>query len=139
MKTTRGRRLVVRDAGAMGRGVFAGRPITKGELIEACPVIALSPEDELKLAGTVLDQYLFAWGRCPEGACLVLGLGSLYNHSSAPNATACSVDDKAVMEFIAVCDIATGEQIFVDYQWETDEYHFPSGHVDDGLSTAQLK
>ena len=124
MKTTKGPRLVVRDAGAMGRGVFAGHRIGKGELIEACPVIPLSPADERQLAGTTLDQYLFAWGQSPEGACLVLGLGSLYNHSAVPNAAAHSVADKALIEFVALCDIAKGEQILVDYQWEKGEYPF---------------
>src|SRR6185436_10752864 len=72
MKTSKKPRLLVRPAGAMGRGVFAGRAIGKGELIESCPVIPLSAEDEKRLAGTTLDHYLFAWGRDPEGACLVL-------------------------------------------------------------------
>jgi uncharacterized protein len=124
MKTKKGPRLEVRDSGAMGRGVFARRPIAKGKLIEASPVIPLSAADEQKLAGTALDQYLFAWGEPAEAACLVLGLGSLYNHSPAPNAAACRNDGEARMEFVALCDIAAGEQVFVDYQWEETEYDF---------------
>jgi len=131
MKTIKRPRLEVRDAGAMGRGVFAGRRIRKGELIEACPVVLLSSSDEIKLAGTTLDHYLFAWGEGAKGACLVLGLGSLYNHSAAPNAVACRVEHGARIEFVALRDIAASEQIFVDYQWEKAEYDFNSGDADD--------
>lgn len=124
MKTTSTARLEVRDTGAMGRGVFARRAIGKGKLIEACPIILLSAADERRLEGTTLDQYLFGWGDGDEGACLVLGLGSLYNHSAAPNAVACRNEVKARMDFVALRDIAAGEQLFVDYQWEQAEYHF---------------
>src|SRR5262245_21448399 len=132
MKTKMARRLEVRDAGAMGRGVFAGRRIRKGELIEACPVVLLSSSDEMKLTGTTLDHYLFAWGDGAQGACLVLGLGSLYNHSAAPNAVACRDEEATRMEFVALRDIAAGEQVFVDYQWEKTEYDFNSGHGAEG-------
>lgn len=135
MRKTKRLRLVVRGAGAMGRGVFAGRRFGKGELIEACPVIPLTHADEMRLAGTTLDHYLFAWGGGAQGACLVLGLGSLYNHSATPNAGACRVDDKALMEFVALRDIAEGEQILVDYQWEEDEYTFPSGRGTEDLQS----
>ena len=129
--------LEVRDAGVMGRGVFAVRRIGKGELVEACPVIPLSAADEKRLAGTTLDHYLFAWGEDSEGACLVLGLGSLFNHSAAPNTVACRVEAKARMEFFALRDIAAGEQVFVDYHWKKAEYHFNSGDAADAKSPSR--
>jgi SET domain-containing protein len=132
MKTKKGgARLEVRDTRAMGRGVFAGRPIGKGELIEACPVIPLSLADERSLAGTTLDHYLFAWREDTDSACLVLGLGSLYNHSPTPNAVACRVEEATRIDFIALRDIAAGEQVFVDYQWAKSEYNFCSGREAD--------
>jgi uncharacterized protein len=124
MKTKKRPHLEVRDAGAMGRGVFAGTGIGKGQLIEACPVIPLSAADEAKLAETALASYLFAWGDGSHVACLALGLGSLCNHSTAPNAIACRCASESRMEFIALRDIAAGEQVFVDYQWEKGEYDF---------------
>jgi SET domain-containing protein len=57
----------------------------------------------------------------------VLGLGSLFNHSFAPNTVACRVEPETRMEFIALRDIAEGEQVFVDYHWKKAEYHFNSG------------
>ncbi len=124
MKTKKRPRLEVRDAGAMGRGVFAGTRIDKGQIIETCPVIPLSAGDEAKLAGTALASYLFAWIDGSHGACLALGLGSLCNHSSAPNAVACRRESETRMEFIALRDIAADEQVFVDYSWEEGEYDF---------------
>src|SRR5579871_6774269 len=121
MKTKKSPRLEVRDAGAMGRGVFAVTGISKGQLIDACPVILLSAADEARVAETALGSYLFAWGEGPDGACLALGLGSLCNHSNAPNATACRCEPEVRMEFIALRDIVAGEQVFVNYQWERGE------------------
>lgn len=109
----------------MGRGVFALAPIKKGEVIEACPVIPLAKGDEKKLTETVLDKYMFAWGEGLEECCICLGYGSLYNHSSTPNAVACRVHDRTEIEFVALRDIAAGEQILTDYEWEEHEYHFP--------------
>lgn len=118
-------RLNVREVPGMGRGVFAGEPIKKGQVIETCPVIPLPKEDVKKLTDTVLDKYLFAWGEDLDDCCVTLGLGSLYNHSSTPNAVACRVVSRNEMEFIALRDISTGEQILTDYEWEEHEYNFP--------------
>jgi SET domain-containing protein len=125
MTTRRTPRLSVRDAGEKGRGVFADEPIRKGEVIEVCPVVVLSLEDEAKIAATVLDRYLHVWGEDKMGTCLALGYGAIYNHSSNPNAVGCEVTERSQIEIVALRDIAKGEQIFIDYQWEDDEYHFP--------------
>ena len=125
--TTNKPRLCVREVAGMGRGVFAGERIRKGQVIEACPVIPLSEADEKKLTETVLDKYMFAWGEGLEGSCIALGLGSIYNHSSTPNAVACRVHNRTEIEFIALRDIEEGEQILTDYEWEEHEYHFPRG------------
>lgn len=125
MTTTRTPRLSVRDAGAMGRGVFADQPIRKGQVIEVCPVIPLSKADAEKLATTVMDHYVFLWGEDKQDACIALGFGCLYNHSLQPNAVGCEVTAQTQIEIVALRDIAKGEQILIDYQWEEDEYHFP--------------
>lgn len=126
MVKTNTKRLSVRETKVMGRGVFAGSRIREGEIIETCPVIPLSKADEDQLSKTVLDQYLFAWGEGSR-ACLVLGFGSIYNHSSTPNAAAREITGLPRMEFVALRDIELGEQIFIDYQWEAGDYHFLPG------------
>jgi len=109
----------------MGRGVFADAPIRRGEIIEVCPVIPLTKSDEEKLGQTILDYYMFAWGREQQAACIALGFGGLYNHSSSPNAVVYEVTSESRIEFVALRDIEPGQQIFIDYQWEESEYHFP--------------
>jgi SET domain-containing protein len=124
MTTTRKPRLSVRNAGEMGRGVFAGQRIRKGTVIEICPVIPLSKADEATAATTIMDRYLFSWGEDKQRACIALGFGCLYNHSSKPNAVGVEVNAQTQIEIVALRDIAKDEQILIDYQWEEDEYHF---------------
>jgi len=56
----------IRDTGSSkGRGVFASRQILAGELVEACPVVLLSPywvqlPEEVK-------RLLFNWGHFDKG------------------------------------------------------------------------
>ena len=103
----------VKRAKGKGRGVFALRPIRKGEIIESCPVLVLPAEavgnDDYK---TGLHDYCFAWGR--GTVALVLGYGSLYNHSYKPNARYDDVTPQT-KEFTALRDIAAGEEITINY------------------------
>ena len=93
-----------------GRGVFARRPIRKGEVIERVPVIVLPAEEVV--GGTTLASYAFKWGR--GRAALALGYGSLYNHSYRPNARYWDVGPQT-KEFTALRDIEPGEEITVNY------------------------
>lgn len=68
-----------------GRGVFAARRSEPGVTIEVCPVITLSETDARTLDGTGLHDYYFGWGKDGKAAAIVLGYGSLYNHSLSPN------------------------------------------------------
>src|SRR4051812_23962247 len=96
-----------------GRGVFARRLIRKGEVIERVPMLVLSSEDfEHGLAGTLLANYCFAWGRNTVG--LALGYGSIYNHSYKPNARYDDVGPQT-KEFTALRDIPPGEEITINY------------------------
>lgn len=109
----------------MGRGVFAGRPFHRGEVIETCPVIPVAKPDVAKLVETILDKYLFLWDEEQGTCCIALGFGSLYNHSSKPNATAVRLLNRNEIEFVALRDIEEGEQILTDYEWDERDYHFP--------------
>lgn len=96
-----------------GRGVFARRPIRKGEVIERVPVIVLSLDEYAKSLGQgVLKDYCFAWGK--NQVALALGYGSLYNHSYQPNARY-EDDGPSSKAFIARRAIAEGEEITVNY------------------------
>lgn len=117
--------LIIRVVPGMGRGVFAGRPFRKGEVIEVCPVIPLPRRQTLKCVAELLDRYVFQWPQRGYPAAVVLGYGSLYNHSHEPNARYAPRKGSDEMIFRAARDIAVGEQILVNYEWPAKEYHFP--------------
>jgi len=96
-----------------GRGVFAKEAISLGGVIEICPVIEVplsdsSNDDEKGL----LTNYFFYFG---DGLAMVLGYGSLYNHSYQPNATYVKKPAEGIVEFKAIADISAGEEITVNY------------------------
>ncbi len=95
------------------RGVHASRRIHKGELIESCPIIPLREEDTAHIDETVLTKYYFGWK--DETNCIVLGYGSLYNHSDNPNAEYRRNFADHVLEFYALRDIREEEEITIKY------------------------
>lgn len=101
----------------VGRAVFAEAAIAKGETIELCPVLGLAEDD----ARGVLTDYVVDDGS--GGQVLMLGYGSLYNHSDDPNAEYVHEADDAYA-FVATRDIAAGEEITITYGddwWSTRE------------------
>ena len=78
--------VIVASSPGRGRGVFARRPFARNDVIEVCPVIALSERDADRLYDTGLYDYYFGWGKDGKQAAIALGYGSLYNHSFTPNA-----------------------------------------------------
>jgi SET domain-containing protein len=102
-----------------GRGVFARRAIAEGDVIESCPVLVVPSGDICQGdTWTRLGDYCFEWG---EGTmALVLGYGSLYNHSYQPNARYEDVAGPTKL-FVALRDIARGEEITINYNGEPDD------------------
>lgn len=101
-----------------GRGVFTGEPVEAGALIEICPVIVL-PEAELPVIhGTVLHDYYFLWGEEQKQCAIALGFGSLYNHSYQPNARYLLDYEQLTIDFYAIKNIGSGEEITVNYNGE---------------------
>lgn len=108
-----------------GRGVFAAKDFKAGDTIEVCPVIVI-PTNQLKLMDdSVMSSYVFEWTEMPETYAIVLGYGSLYNHSSDPNSEFDTDYEKNTMVFTALRDIKRGEEICTDYQWELEEESTP--------------
>lgn len=62
-----------------------------------------------------LYDYNFGWGKDRKAAALVLGYGSLYNHSPSPNAMHQKHEADGIMSVVAVRRIARGEEIFIRY------------------------
>lgn len=108
-----------------GRGVFANIPVKKGEIIEICPVIALAQHDSPNVTDSFLINYFYFFGKKKERIVLVLGYGSLYNHSYTPNAKYKEqYGDKSVV-FIALRDIEKDEEIIVNYVQGNKHQKYP--------------
>ena len=99
----------------MGRGVFAKDKISKGELIERCPIIVLPDYETSVIEQSQLVGYTYFFGKHKNKPCLALGYGSLYNHSRKPNATYKPSLRKQIVEFIAIEKIEKGKEILVNY------------------------
>jgi uncharacterized protein len=116
MALSQSQAIVVKQVRGKGRGVFARRAIPEGEVIETCPVLVV-PTVEVRsgTAWTRLGEYCFEWGR--GTVALALGFGSLYNHSYEPNARYEDIGGRTKL-FVALRDIAAGEEITVNYNGE---------------------
>lgn len=111
--------ITIGNSEGRGRGVFAARRFETGETIEVCPVIALSETDARTLDTTGLYDYYFGWGQEGKAAAIVLGYGSLYNHSPSPNALHQKHVSDGIMSVVAVRCIERGEEIFIRYDTGT--------------------
>lgn len=96
-----------------GRAVLAARAISRGEVIERVPVLVLSAGDSDHLERTCLDSYVYNW--TAGGVAVALGAGSLYNHAYVPNANYLKRFEEAAIDFVALRDIAEGEEIVINY------------------------
>ena len=110
----------VAEARGKGRGVFATRLIARGETIEEAPVVVLPEEHVAHLDATVLGDYYFLWGDDEKQAAVALGLCSLCNHSYRPNARFVLHPERDTIEFIALRDIAVGEEIATNYNGDPE-------------------
>jgi len=106
--------LRVADFPGRGRGLVAGAPIRKGELLEIAPVIPLRRED-LGAREKGIFSYPFDWPEPPYAEAIALGLVSLLNHSSAPNADFETDIPSRLIRCFALADIAAGAEITIDY------------------------
>ena len=107
-----------------GRGVFATQKISSDTTIEECPFLRIKTDE----CTGILDDYVFNVDGNGEkdSACyiLLLGWGSLYNHSDAHNVEYWHDTKRDLIVFHTVKDVPAGSQLFVNYGaewWETRE------------------
>jgi hypothetical protein len=98
-----------------GRGVVAERAFRAGETIERPPVLVVPGDEAAFVRQTRLNSYYFEWGDDCKQAAIALGYGSLYNHSYSPNARYEFREPEECLEFVALRDIAPGEEITINY------------------------
>lgn len=99
-----------------GRGVFTHSDIPEGTLLEICPAIIIPEKEVAIIHETTLHDYYFLWGDAQKEAAIVLGFGSIFNHSDSPNARYIMDYEQKTMDFFATRDIEAGEEIFVNYR-----------------------
>src|SRR5258708_1908342 len=110
----------VRRTSNKGRGVFALQDFKEGEVVENCPVINITPTERKYLEKTILANYVYPWRSTLSGS-LVLGYGSIYNHSFDPNADWKQNFKTNSMVYRAVKDIKKGEEVTINYNGEVDD------------------
>jgi hypothetical protein len=99
-------KLYVKKSTVHGYGVFAGKNIKKGELLEECyPLLSTNESKDHGWKDIVFDMN--------DKTVLLTGYGSIYNHSSTPNVSYTFLDDIAI--FIAKQRIYKGQELFVSY------------------------
>jgi len=98
--------IYVKKSPPFGYGVFAGKKLRKGELIEECYFILSKGGDK-----TLADFYFDANGKYA----LFLGYGSIYNHSDDANADYIINRKTRIATIRAERTIAKGAEIFLSY------------------------
>src|SRR5665213_853956 len=104
-----------------GRGLYATRAIYANEIVEVAEILVLSQEDTIKVNETDLKWYTFVYDKAAGQDCLVLGNGEIFNHSNTPNVKFSLVQygSRLKMVFTSTKDIPEGEQLFIDYESDT--------------------
>ena len=112
--------ITVRPSPGKGRGVFATQSIPAGRLIEEAPVIAIPNSEISHLDRITLQDYYFLWGPDQQDAAVALGLCTLCNHSFEPNCHYIRRPEVETICFVALRDIAAGEELTINYNGNPD-------------------
>ena len=108
-----------KDTGERGRGVFTGKMLKKGDVIEICPVIILPGHEIEHIDKTNMYNYYFLWE--DKQAAIALGYGSLYNHSFEPNAEYIMDFENSELIVKAIKNISPHDEITFNYNGDPDD------------------
>ncbi|HKO16845.1 MAG TPA: SET domain-containing protein-lysine N-methyltransferase [Gemmatimonadaceae bacterium] len=108
----------IRQIRGKGRGIVATERIPAGAAIVTCPVVVYDDTDAGRIAKTRLGDYNFRFGdgERRQRACIVLGVISLCNHASVPNAQLSCDEAAQTMTLVSLREIAPGEEICIRYR-----------------------
>ncbi|KAF2002659.1 protein methyltransferase [Amniculicola lignicola CBS 123094] len=106
-----------------GRGIFTSASIPAKTILDICPVLLLSPEENKEhIEHTSIYHYTYNWPlTTPTGTktttqALVFGLGSMFNHSSVAQNVVWERDvERNVITYWALRDIDAGEELCISY------------------------
>lgn len=113
--------LYLKHSKERGWGVFCAKKIPKGRIFERAPIIYLPAKVFKRTSDTPIESYRFSfWG---DSCAIVLGFGSLYNHSEEGANSVHDANRKTrTYTFRATKDIPAHTEIFHDYNWDQSEY-----------------
>ncbi|PVH84429.1 hypothetical protein DL98DRAFT_453211 [Cadophora sp. DSE1049] len=116
-----------------GRGVFASKDIPGRTILDVSPVLVLDPvENEDHVRKTNLYNYTYNWPYTPPAGvnlqstdtakpptttqAVILGLGSMFNHSTLHQNVGWDRDVKNLLvTYITLRDIKAGEELCISY------------------------
>ena len=114
-------KIIVGDSRVQGRGVFSLADIKKGEIVERCPLIQMEYRSKYQLDHTIFG-YTYARYQEDENTeqhgflmYIATGYGMLYNHQDEPNALWRFDYPELLGDIVAIKDIKSGEEIFINY------------------------
>lgn len=111
------RKIKIASSPIHGLGVFATADISAKELIEECPFLDLGLKSTDQ--SSLLLDYRFNYPSGPMTSetkqVIVLGAGSIYNHSNNPSAYWVTDAMRRTFKFFAIRNIPAGEEIFTYY------------------------
>jgi SET domain-containing protein len=102
------RKISIKKSSVHRYGVFADENIKVNAVIEKCPIVIFNTDEK-----SLLGDYTFTHKE--NGQLLALGYGSLYNHSSQPNASYSLDSENDLFVFYASRSIKKGEEIYISY------------------------
>lgn len=102
-----------------GLGVFADKEIAKNSLIEICPLILLPTSDLKYIKKTKLNYYYFEYNE--DYFNIMLGYGSIYNHSYTPNAKYSFNYKDKIIKIFSIKNIKKDEEIFINYNYYVND------------------
>jgi len=107
-------KLEVKASDIEGRGVFATANILEGEVIEECHFLPITLVDYKALEN--LQTIVHTFPIFSKNCVVVLGFGSIYNHSADASAYWETDEEENLFRFIALRDISKDEEVVVDYK-----------------------
>lgn len=94
-----------------GRGVFACKDISAGEVFEASETLRVPADQREFLDQTSVYDHYFEW---QDDALIALSICNFLNHSGEPNADF-EINEAGIIEFKAVRFISKGDEITISY------------------------
>lgn len=113
--------LLVCHTGTRGRGMFTDLAMEANTLVEVAPVIVLSAAHRRLVEETLLNNYIFEWGKSRTKCCVALGYVSLYNHAYDANCEYEMHYDEGLILVRTVKPVKKGAELFINYNGVPDD------------------